>query len=58
VAVDESDFDRRAAAGTALFGKGTDDVHAVLGEQGDATALVVGDGPGQQAAQHLGGRLE
>jgi hypothetical protein len=58
VAADEGDFDRRAAARTALLGEGADDVDAVLGEQGDAAALVVGDGPGQQAAQHLAWRLE
>jgi hypothetical protein len=54
----ESDFDRRAAVGTALFGEGADDVHTVLGEQGDTVALVVDDRPGQQTAEHLCGRLE
>ena len=55
VAVDERDLDRRVTPRAAFLGEGAHDVHAVLGEQGDAAALVVGDRPGEQAAQHLGG---
>ena len=42
----------------ARLGEGAHDVDTVLGEQHDPVALVMDDRPRQQAAEHLGGRLE